>query len=186
MNDDYLWDKSGEPDKEVQQLEELLAPLGYQAAELRNPEAFPVQNRRNYFPLLAVAATLIVALLTAGIWLRFHAGTAQPSEARTTKPGASSPNGIVETPRQPMSLPKVQTPGERTASIDHTPRKHSKRYNNLTIAALRRKRERDEGLAAKQQLLMALRLASEKLNLAQKKAQTPATANQIRNQHKIS
>ena len=29
MNDDYLWDGSGQPDPEVRRLEELLKPFGY-------------------------------------------------------------------------------------------------------------------------------------------------------------
>jgi hypothetical protein len=44
--------------------------------------------------------------------------------------------------------------------------------------------EREQAVEAKQQLMTALRLASEKLNLAQRKAQG-ISPNQIRNQHKI-
>ena len=37
MNDDYLWDKTGEPDPEIQQLENILGELRYQprALEIR-------------------------------------------------------------------------------------------------------------------------------------------------------
>jgi hypothetical protein len=56
MNDDYLWDRSGEPDPEVEHLEKLLAPLRYQA-----PPKRPVRNYR----WLAVAA---VAVLAIGVW----------------------------------------------------------------------------------------------------------------------
>jgi len=48
-----------------------------------------------------------------------------------------------------------------------------------------KKREREEALAAKEQVMLALRLASEKLNLAHRKTQNPAPANQIKNQHRI-
>ena len=41
-----------------------------------------------------------------------------------------------------------------------------------------------EAVLAKEQLMTALRLASEKLNLAQRKTQNPSV-NQIRNQHKL-
>jgi hypothetical protein len=45
--------------------------------------------------------------------------------------------------------------------------------------------ERKEAEAAKEQLMLALRVASTKLNFAQKKAQEINTENQIRNQHKV-
>ena len=38
MNDDYLWDKSGEPDPEVQKLEEILGTLRYQPRPLNLPQ----------------------------------------------------------------------------------------------------------------------------------------------------
>jgi len=66
MNDDYLWDKSGPPDPEIKQLEEILGTLRYQP----KPFEVPAPRRRSYFPLLAIAATLLIALLAGGIWLR--------------------------------------------------------------------------------------------------------------------
>jgi type III restriction enzyme len=57
MNDDYLWDKSGEPDPQIQQLEEILGTLRYQPRPLNLP------RRRNYLALLAIAATVVMALL---------------------------------------------------------------------------------------------------------------------------
>jgi hypothetical protein len=46
-------------------------------------------------------------------------------------------------------------------------------------------KERAEALQAKEQLMVALRLASEKLNLAQRRTQSSSPPNLIRNQHKI-
>ena len=34
MNDDYLWDRTGEPDPEIQELEEVLGTLRYQPQPL--------------------------------------------------------------------------------------------------------------------------------------------------------
>src|SRR5215475_5637517 len=70
MNDDYLWDKSGEPDPEIQQLEQILGTLRYQPRPLELPDDLIVQRRRNYFPLMAIAATFVIALLSAGLWWR--------------------------------------------------------------------------------------------------------------------
>src|SRR5205085_6486968 len=36
MNEDYLWDKSGEPDPEIQQLEEILKPLRYEPQDRKS------------------------------------------------------------------------------------------------------------------------------------------------------
>ena len=39
MSDDYLWDRTGEPDPEIQKLEEVLGTLRYQPRPLRIPAA---------------------------------------------------------------------------------------------------------------------------------------------------
>ena len=65
MNEDYLWDKSGEPDPEIQRLENLLSPLGHK------PDKVPVvrfpQRRRALF-MLAAAASLLVIASASWIW----------------------------------------------------------------------------------------------------------------------
>jgi hypothetical protein len=64
MNDDYLWDKSGEPDPEIQGLENLLAPLGHKSGKI---PAWPAP-RRNWVPVvLAMAASLLVVL--GAVWM---------------------------------------------------------------------------------------------------------------------
>src|SRR5262245_53257680 len=87
MKDDYLWDKSGEPDPEVQQLEEILGTLRYQPRPLEIPDDLFVQRRRNYFPLLAIAATFVIALLAAGLWYRAASQkSAAPLDAKVEQP----------------------------------------------------------------------------------------------------
>src|SRR3974377_262609 len=39
MKDDYLWDRSGTPDPEVERLERVLAPLRYRHREVRSSRA---------------------------------------------------------------------------------------------------------------------------------------------------
>ena len=59
MNEDYLWDRTGEPDPETVRLEQLLGQLKYR--ESRKPKA----PRRSYSPWwLAAAAVVIAGLLT--------------------------------------------------------------------------------------------------------------------------
>lgn len=141
MNDDYLWDKSGEPDPQIQQLEEILGTLRYEPKPLKLPEAAP--PRRNYFPLLAIAATVVIALVTGGLWLRI-----QHQEA-------SIPSVAIAQPRAPI-------PGPALSEAANTPKKPTPRSV---------KYDRKEAIAAKQQVMFALRLASEKLNAVHRRTQ---------------
>jgi hypothetical protein len=155
MNDDYLWDKSGEPDPQIQQLEDILGTLRYQPKPLNLP------HRRNYFPLLAIAATVLVALLTGGLWLQLNTREASIPSVAIAQPV----NAIAEPSNPPANPPLSVSTG--------SPKKRA--------VVVRDRRDRQEALAAKQQLMFALRLASEKLNDAYRRTQTPS---QIKNQHK--
>ena len=143
MNDDYLWDKSGEPDPQIQELEEILGTLRYQPQPLQLPEETSTARRPKYFPLLAIAATVLVALLTGGLWLQI----------RSSEP--SIPAVAIAQPAPPI-------PGPPLSISSDSPRKRTPR---------RVKDDRQEALAAKQQLMFALRLASEKLNAAHRRTQ---------------
>lgn len=168
MNDDYLWDKSGEPDPEIQRLEEILKPLRYQQQPLDVPANLAIHRRRRYFPVLAIAATVLLALVAAGVWFRLHSGNkSQPQQANVTKP-------------QPVLEEKHKTPAPAAnpVAVNH------KRRTRSSFSVLKQ-REREEALAAKEQLMFALRLASEKLNLVQRKTQGISPANPIKNQHRV-
>ena len=160
MNEDYLWDKSGDPDPEIQELEQILAPLRYQPMPLE----LPVVRRRSYVPL-AIAATLLLALIAGGLWLKL----------RTQK---------TVQPEQALSFPSVPSVFKEEPVINtDLPNKRVRRRHKPVFT----KQEREEALAAKQQLMLALRLASEKLKLAQRRTQAPQgpTSNQIKNQHRV-
>lgn len=59
MNEDYLWDRSGPPDPEIERLERALAPLRYRhRAEFL---AVPAPRSRPRWTALAAAAALLVA-----------------------------------------------------------------------------------------------------------------------------
>jgi hypothetical protein len=63
MKDDYLWDRSGAPDREVERLEQVLAPLRYQHRELRPGRA--VRGGARWAVAAAVigaAAALVLAV----------------------------------------------------------------------------------------------------------------------------
>ena len=65
MSDDYLWDRSGSPDREVKTLEDLLAPLGHDAPldELR-------LRKRSKLPWIAGALVIAAAAALAIVLVR--------------------------------------------------------------------------------------------------------------------
>ena len=164
MNDDYLWDKTGLPDPEIQQLEEILGTLRYQPRPLALPQ------KRNYFPLLAIAASLLLALLAGGIWLRVRSrNTTPPQQAKIDSPTPAPKPDV--TPVTPEKKSAFNPPLLATNRI------HRKRSAPSVLPA----REREEALMAKEQLMLALRVTTEKLHLVHTKTQP----NQIKNQHRV-
>ena len=73
MNDDYLWDKSGKPDPDVQQLEEILGTLRYQPRELEIPPAIQVGRKSFMARGLAIAAAIALAVVGLGVWMNLAA-----------------------------------------------------------------------------------------------------------------
>jgi hypothetical protein len=76
---DYLWDKRGQPDPSVEQLEEFLSPLRYEPKPLvPAPEKSTSRRRWNWFLIpLAAAAAIVVLGLAINLW-RLHWTTDSP------------------------------------------------------------------------------------------------------------
>ena len=182
MNDNYLWDRTGEPDAEVQQLEELLGSLRYEPKPLEIPANTNFRRRRTFIPL-AVAATTALLLLGAGLWIRFANSNQRPVEQANSGPQSTVPEQASPAPRD--QLVRSSQPNEpRESSYG------SRKVNQKQISYRSRRAETaapvltPEELAQKEQVLVALRLVSVKLNVAQRKAQGLPQINAIRN-HKI-
>ena len=174
MNEEYLWDKSGEQDPEIHELERILGTLRYQPKSLELPNDVQPVRRNRYLPLLAIAATVLVALLAGILWLTLQSKHAdQPRQANV-------PNTVV--PNTPSQIPDTEI--EKVVQAPSPNRHRHIAVNTSRRAGLPAAPPSKEALLAKEQLMTALRLASEKLNMAQRKAQAP-TPNQIRNQHKV-
>jgi hypothetical protein len=212
IEDDYLWDKTGEPDSEIQQLEEILGTLRYQPRSLEIPADLPpninIQRERKFFrgfaPGLAIAATIAIVVLGVGLWF------AQQRLQRNQSPE------VVQTPNKPaVSTPTAPAPGpvqDTSASVpgsldqQHTDSPHRHRINPALLAGNRNQspharktlvkdlvknsavaaNDLQAGAAAKDQLMLGLRVACAKINFAQKKAQeTTNPRDIIRNQRKI-
>jgi hypothetical protein len=170
---------------------------------LEIPAEVQVERPRNFFrglaPRLAIAATIALALLGLGVWLglqRFGrvqpvavsapnksavsvdptpAAVPSPDEKLATSPG-SEQNEIQKPRQQPDNQPLLAGYSSRHR---HQPRNAA--LQNRLLAAKQEK----EAEAAKDQLMLALRVVSAKLNYAQKKAQSPNPRDLIHNQHKI-
>jgi hypothetical protein len=87
VNDDYLWNRSGEPDPEVQRLEQLLGRYKHEA-----PLRVAVHRRR--WPWLAVAAALMIAILGSTLAYRFYWKPGAPWEIETVD-GTPTVNGEI-------------------------------------------------------------------------------------------
>jgi hypothetical protein len=196
MKDDYLWDRSGEPDPEIQELEQILGTMRYRPRSFEIPAQMRMGRRRNFFPRMAMAAALGTILVGAAAWLLLQkqspAVTGETVSNRGTEQKLKTPEESVASPAKETLV--AQFPNAGTALGNKSNRSgtgkslkggnkqlrvHNSRHTELTA------NDRAEAAAAKEQLILALRVASSKLSLAQKKAQGAYPSNLIRNQHKV-
>jgi len=173
MKEEYLWDKSGEPDPEIQELEEILGSLRYQPKPLDLADNTQQTQRRSYVPLLAIAATLVIAVLAGFLWLSYRHSQRQILTTTKLVPVAPTP-----------TIPEVHKTNEVATPANTTALHETVAINRHRRTVTKTATPSKEAVLAKEQLMTALRLASEKLNLAQRKTQNPSV-NQIRNQHKL-
>ena len=195
MNEDYLWDRTGEPDPEIQQLEDVLGTLRYQPRPLELPAQVRIGQRRTLFPRMAIAAAVATMLVGAAAWLLFQKPNAPVGL------GSASNVPAVEKVKTPSGDAAVPAKDEVAKSliVNETPEKSRNRTSVRKILPVTNRQsrplalraneltpgDRAEAQAAKEQLLLALRVASAKLSLAQKKAQVGYPGSLRRNQHKV-
>ncbi len=179
MNDDYLWDKSGKPDPDVQQLEEILGTLRYQPRELEIPSQIQVGRKSFLARGLAIAAAIALVVLGLGVWMSLQReetpGTQQAAAGPIDEKKRSTLQAGVQPTEVPKAAPTTYTPQRRLPLASNRPRRLAPRRPQLSES------EVAEARIAKDQLMLALRLASTKLSLAQKKTQGNS---EIHNQHK--
>lgn len=204
MNDDYLWDRTGEPDPQIQQLEEVLGTLRYRPQSLELPAEIRPARRRPFYAPMAIAATIALMILAIGLWLRIHRpqtpeqnqlvrGRQPATEEKNLQPFPTASPALIAGNQPLADFPVKATPREAI-----TPRRRKSVSPGNSLAKSRNKlpgsvmpqdeisiAEPDEVRAAKEQLMLALRVASAKLNFAQRKTQGPPTPGTIRNQHKV-
>jgi hypothetical protein len=178
----------------------VLGALRYQPQPLELPAGVRPERQRRLLPGLAIAATIALMVLGATLWLRFHRSQTpvnnviaigSPVEKKQNAPSpALSPN--------PKAMDQQAFDTKRKAEQNNRQRKATttgsmlaKKANRPRVVPIhndegaRIRSEEAEAVAAKGQLMLALRLASAKLNLAQRKTQGSPAPGTIRNQHKI-
>lgn len=191
---DYLWDKTGEPDPEIQKLEEILGTLRYQPQPLVIPAHVEIGGKGSFFlrvtPALAIAATIAMLVLGLGLWFGLQKlQKGQPAtQARNEKanpiesPKQFTPdneaNAVV--PSSPNADPKPLEESHRSVPKQSLLAARARRLRNDEVAA----RKLHEAEVAKDQMMIAFRLVSAKLNYAQKKAQELNQKEPVHNQHK--
>ena len=172
MSDNYLWDKSGEPDPEVQHLEQLLSRLQYKHPPLNLPAA---PQRRVSSPALWAIAAAVLVTLAVGVWLGLQHQRKETTQPLVAEKGreANERTRPAESPRPEARIEPKSVPGGKAdlalaqptqrKMIRHTPRRRRQETFETNIAT--------EEEVAKERLMFALHIASAKLNLAQKKVQ---------------
>lgn len=194
MNDDYLWDRTGEPDPQIQQLEQVLGTLRHQPRPLELPAQVRIGHSRTFFSRIAIAAAVATMLVGGAFWLLLHKQTALVGLESVSNPQAveklkTAPENVAP----PAKNKRVYESTIVNAALENKPKGRSVRKNlmagNKQFRTLGETeltaRHRAEAEAAKEQLMLALRVASAKLSLAQKKAHGTYPGSLIRNQHKI-
>jgi hypothetical protein len=143
---DYLWDKTGEPDEEVERLEELLGSFGHKPRALElpaeaAPPTSPAFSPRLFRPaLLAAAALLLMALAGAALVLLRQGGADAVQQSAHANPPAAP---VRENPPAPPEEPKPSAgPSERDgrAGGDSASSKEPKTPDFQAAAGVRRRR----------------------------------------------
>jgi len=117
MNDDYLWDRSGEPDPEVERLERVLGEYRYRETPLSPVLRSHFSWQRKPWVMFAAAAAAAILIVVAGLWI----------VRLQNKAMVNAPELVVkEKQPQPMSRPekKPETPSqpERPNSVAIAPK----------------------------------------------------------------
>jgi hypothetical protein len=177
MNEDYLWDRSGNPDADVKEFESLLSELRFDE-KTSTPPAFELSaasTRRSFVIPFALAASLTL-LLTTGAVLFMHsqgrkelivrAGVTAPSTSPISFEAGSS---LVTSPATDQESAK-NLAGAKNQKLK--PYLHGRRHASVVPggnATAEQVVQRRQGERIKDELIMAMRIASAKLNFAQRK-----------------
>src|SRR5262249_18297499 len=121
MNDDYLWDRSGKPDPEIEQLEQALSQYRYQAQPVSAALESQLNVRRTgWVKYAAIAAAVLIALAGFGL-IKLQ-----------TKPVAQTPP---QTARDEKTAEPPQNPGSSIATPDNSHEASTANSNDVAYKA---------------------------------------------------
>ena len=145
---DYLWDKSGEPEAEVERLEELLGRLRHTRGAPELPTEFETDasTRASLFrsavfsrpARLAAAAALLLAVL-AGALVMLRSFRADDTRASVETEGAKPQAGSTEQARAPEA---AASPSKESAAPEKSQREVERRDANEAAQSLTKGQER--------------------------------------------
>lgn len=185
MEDNYLWDRSGEPDPQIQELEQLLGTLRYIPKPLAIPAQIQPARRRSFVPALAAAAAIALLALMLGLWFGFNRRQASVLTAGSNPPvDRPLPTSAAPASSGNETTARVQVDSQRPVAVKQIAAS-ARRQTRVQRAVIREPELTPVELAEKEQVLAALRLVSFKLNVAKSRTQGTPPANPIRNQHRI-
>lgn len=101
MNEDYLWDRSGEPDNEIIRLENVLGQYRFKESTPRVAESASSWRKRWFLIPVAVAACAAVAAL---LWAPSHRLTSWTVVSGKATPRTLRTGELVETGLQPATI----------------------------------------------------------------------------------
>jgi hypothetical protein len=122
MKDDYLWDRTGEPDAEIADLERRLSVFKYRKQTFQ-PKVSPVSHPVKSANWMAIAAAFVgAAVLALGLWLALNRGARDRSRHEALQAnnagGIRNPNVDNNPNLSPRSTPAMVAPGD--SSPNHT------------------------------------------------------------------
>jgi hypothetical protein len=184
MKDDYLWDRTGETDPEIEHMERVLGQLRHRRKASDLPP-FEVKVRRTAPPfskVLAMAAAFTFLALVLGALMVFQRRSGQnaaPVVMVNPVPSPPSAAPSVAPATEAVAPQSPDSPAVTTGAPDRNPKRASsatrRREINRSREATINEREQAQGLMAKEQLIKALQITSSKLDVVQKKVQGPVS-----------
>ena len=182
MNEDYLWDKTGD-DPEIERLENVLAVFRYQEAEapvlpLANITPFVEQTPRRRFAFAFAFAAISTAVILLSVWFQIS-GVKVGSEKDLN---ATVPLQIISETRDETKINKIDASRlERVESVNQSSRGNLTSVRRPTALITRQNKTTAKTLANKNravaltseekyaygQLMLALAITSSKLRIVQ-------------------
>ncbi len=168
MNEQYLWDKTTEPDDETKELESLLSEFRYQARPLVLPVVPPKKVFVFDYRIAAIAAIVLIAFGFL-FWLSFrNNGSTQTAETPKSLPTLTVTQAPVPENKLIADSPKATDQPRRTEILYK-----NRKPNIFRPVQVSHKRSQPsmavQERMAKDKLMFALQLTSDKLDILQHK-----------------